>query len=193
MKVLTSSTVVLLVVQSLLVVFLLLSGIRLFESSVALRDSRDNAERCDRLATNIQRLRRLESVADRGESDLRMENGELVQIARQCAIEERQMTSIQRLDPQTVSETDYQRRDVVLSLQGLRLEQIIRFVLAVERLRPSVRSTGLVLLPYTGPRHRSLVTVDDPTEDNASSVSRELWTAQVTLTQLVYVARSVSI
>ncbi len=163
--------------QALLLALMIWMGLRLSDAHASLKDSADNEKLAVKLAAEIEQLRAMDSVANDDENQVRIENSQVVELARMCGVTEPQIASIQRLPSEGIKNTDYQRHDTSLQFRAVTMEQLLRMGLIMERERPSAKVTAIHLTSNRLPnaQHKG---------------NQELWNVELILTQLVYVARS---
>ncbi len=178
----TRSAMWLLAGEALLLAAIVLSFLHLSEAKAAFRDSSHNQQLCQQLASEIESLRNMASVADEGEADSTIDGSRIIQLAQDCGITESQVTSIQQPVPIQIDGTDYQRKDISPSLRGVTIKQVIKLALEVEKLGGSAKVTSIQFNSNSQSRRNRKTTSD------AKSVER--WNADLTLTQLIYAARS---
>ena len=160
----------------------MVSVLRLSEAHASLEASTRNDRFCERLASDIQQLRRMGSIAEEKQTASDLGNSRLVRLATECGMAENQVTSIRRLLPLAIDGTDYQRQDVSIELQSVTMQQLVTMAIKAEDLRGSAKVTSMNLTSVR-PTSRAAVL-------NSRDESGELWNAELILTRLVFVARS---
>ena len=156
---------------------LIVSFLPMREARATLLDSRHNVQACEQLAIEIKQMRGLNSVANDHAEGPGMTNAKIIATVRELGMSEAQVRSVQRLMPADVEGTEYQRQDVSLILNSVSMQQVVRFLLKIEKDFSSTKATSLNLSVARNSRR--------------NTQPGERWNAQVTLTQLVYLARSV--
>jgi hypothetical protein len=177
----TRATSWLLIGEAVLLALIVLSVSRLSEAKAALNDSSRNHQVCTQLADEIETMRGMTSVADETQETATLGASQLIALARECGMDERQVSSIQLPVAVEVEGTDYQRQDISIDLDAVTMEQLIRLALKSENLRDSAKITAINLTSNRQPAVRRQTEVQD---------SAELWNAELILTQLKYTARS---
>ena len=163
--------------QSAIVVLVLLAILQFAGARDSYQAAAENQIRCERLAESIGRLRKMESVADEGTEKTMTSNQQIVQLARGCGIAEQQIGSIRPLVSE-IENTDCQRVDLAIELKAVSMQQLVKLVLNFEN-RPGFKATSLSL---------SSARAQNPFRNRDTQQVGEVWNAQVTLTQLVFIA-----
>ncbi|MEO1527965.1 MAG: hypothetical protein AAFX06_21235 [Planctomycetota bacterium] len=164
---------VLAIAQIGLMVAMLVATLRWLDAKVALSDSLANKNLCEALAGEIGTLRSMSTVANEASPQLEVSNSDLVQVASQCAINANQVDSIRRITPAKIEGTEYERRDIVIDLRDVTVEQVVKLVLQADSLPGGFKATSLSLAARPS---------------GARSMPEEKWNANLTLTQLVFSA-----
>ncbi|WP_218933570.1 hypothetical protein [Rubripirellula lacrimiformis] len=151
------------------------------DAEAAFNDSTNNELKCNRLTSDIAVLREMSSVADDRQSGTELTNSQIVRMAADCGMAENQVTSIQRMDPMKIEETDYQREDIAIDFRSVTMQELIQFGLTAELARGASKVTQIRL------NHQPAL----PSAAKASlagTKARETWNANLILTQLVFAA-----
>lgn len=164
-------------VEAVLLASIMLAALRFSESKASLNDAAFNVQRGSQLASQIESLRKLSSVASESVEPEELSNQRLVDVARGCGISEKQMRSINRLTPSKIENTDYQRQDISIELNRVSMEQIVKLTLAAEQFPGKLSATSL-----------NLTHAGSTSQNRRGPANEEQWNAQMILTQLVYIA-----
>lgn len=159
-----------------LLAVMVIAALRMNEAKASLADSQINLRAGEQLALEIKQLRGLKSIADEETDISSLSNIRIMEIVRQLGMNESQVRTLKRLVPAPIDGTDYQHQDVSIRLNGVTLEQVFQFLLQVEQGPSSAKATSLRL--------------DMARSSGRETQSDERWNAQLTLTQLLYLARS---
>lgn len=162
--------------QATLIVLMILSALQLGDAQSSLEDSARNKKLAVKLASQVKQLRAMKSVANDDEKQVRVDNLQVVELAKMCGVSELQIASIQRLGVEHVENTEYERHDTSLRFRTVTMRQLLQMGLVIERERTFAKVTAIYL---TNGRQA-------PQDDS----SEDLWDAELILTQLLYVARS---
>lgn len=153
---------------------ILVTSFQMLDARAAAQDSADNLAQCQSLSKQITSLREYSVVASQTDQAHGVRNSEITQIGEREGIRESQIAGIDRLPAESIPDTEYKREDMVLRLTGVSMEQLVRCLIAIRDRDGELLPTAVVLRP-----DRSRV---------SPSAERETWSADVTLTRLVYVA-----
>lgn len=168
----------LMIIESVLVATILVAFLRLGEAKAAYLDSSKNQRDCRSLKMEITKLRRLTSVAEETQPAASIANSQIIRLASDCGMTENQVSSIQRLSPVSVEDTDYERQDVAINIRAATMPQILQLALNAEAQRVSAKVTQMSL------SHQR----NTPGVNQMDIVQAERWNAELILTQLVFVA-----
>ena len=160
-------------------------GLRLFEANAALTDNHQAQVRCAKLSREILQMRDLAEVASESGGNAAeepLDTARFEQLAGECGIGPEKVRSINPLTPQTLENTEYERKDWVLDLQDVTMSQLLSMALRLELSHTAAKVTSLRLSAVSAANSRVSRSVDRQV--------RERWNAELTLTQLKYVARS---
>ena len=166
----------LLIAQALVLSIGLICLLRLQETKSSYADSKANAAECKQLEVEILQLQQLKSVAGE-EIDAGITSKRLMDLLRKINVPEKQVASISPMPAMPIEGTEYERHDVAISLNAVTMEQVMRFLIGVETTYPSAKATSLQLR-------------GSQTSARKPAQSGEVWNVQLTLTQLVYLART---
>ena len=164
-------------VQALILPLLVLCFFRFSEAKTSYLDSQQNLADCKQIATEIGQMRQLQSVACDQTAQADLNNKNLIRLLRKTGINESQLGSLTTLPVTKVPETEYERHDVSIDLNAVSVEQLLRLVIGIEKRFSTTKATSLNMRA-------------NRTRVRTTARSGELWNAQVTLTQLVYLART---
>lgn len=181
------SSRIFLAIQTVLCVVGFLAFLRMREARIAALDSKDIRKRSEQLAGEIAELRDSKSIADDGRKEGNITNVQLVGLARQCGIAESQIRNIERFTPTAAVNADYEEQLVSLQLSQISLKKAIEFILRIQSEQPSYVPTSLSLTPGFSSR-RTPPSASTNRRETGSEANPERWNAQLTLTQLVFVA-----
>ncbi len=165
------------IAQACLLALLSVFGLMVYESGISVQDAYANSIVCERYASEIEQLQKVESVAGERSVDNMVGTPEIVALSRKCAISDANIRTIKHLTPMPIEGTDYERQDVQIDLQRVSMEQIIKLALGLQADFDSTRVTSL-RLTAAGPA----------TSLPGRNFAIETWNAQLILTQLVFVA-----
>lgn len=181
MKIFPSRAVGLIACETLLFSLVLFSVLQLSDAEAAFNDSVWNEKHCDQLTSDIANLRQMSSIANEHQTGEDLTNSQIIRVAADCGMTENQVTSIQRMSPLKIDQTDYQREDIAVNFRSVSMKQVIQFALAMEQLRGSSKATQI------GLRHQSS-NGRSGASGTPSSEPPEQWNVELILTQLVFVA-----
>ena len=156
-----------------LVVLSVMSWVVMREQRDSAADAVKNAADCKVLASHIRMLRGLDAKADSdanedGEIDI---GQKILRIASQNRIMERQISAIRSLPPVDIPNSDFRRHDTSITLSPISIPETVPFLLAC---RDQLNMCPIRIDFYNG---------------SASKTGREMWTAQIVLSRVIYAAK----